>query len=83
MIGRYEVFTEVPLGIKAVVFGIYEPPQHSTDSFVSLDQDPNEEKVDQLCNWLEVERVGWIFTDLWSDDPKLGTVHCTRNEVIK
>jgi nuclear protein localization family protein 4 len=100
LIGRYEPFTEVPLGIKAVVCCIYEPPQNSvwilyemqeyfeenplfqTESSVKLEVDENEQKVDELCEWLGLKRVGWIFSDLWSDDPKIGTVRCVRNEVI-
>lgn len=80
LIGRYEPFAEVPLGIKAVVCAIYEPPQNSTQDSVTLVDDPNEKKVDQLCGWLGLKRVGWIFTDLWSEDPKMGTVHNIRNE---
>jgi nuclear protein localization protein 4 homolog len=82
LVGRYEPFTEVPLGIKAVICAIYEPPQRSTGNSVALENDPNEAKVDQLCGWLGLKRVGWIFTDLWSDNPKLGTVHYIRNEVF-
>lgn len=81
LVGSYEQFAEVPLGIKSIVCAIYEPPQHSTENSVCLDDDPYEEKVDNLCTWLELQRVGWIFTDLWSEDPRRGTVHFIRNEV--
>ncbi|KAL3091387.1 hypothetical protein niasHS_007180 [Heterodera schachtii] len=81
LIGQYEMFTDVPLGIKAAVFAIYEPPQRSTEDGVFLERDdPNGDKVDALCTMLGMRRVGWIFTDLWTEDPRQGTVHCVRNE---
>lgn len=81
LIGKYEPFAEVPLGIKAVVTAIYEPPQTSTDSAVRFEpNDQNEAAVDKLCEWLGMRRVGWIFTDLWAEDPQAGTVHCTRHK---
>ncbi|KAI6208200.1 NPL4 domain containing protein [Aphelenchoides besseyi] len=80
LIGRYEPFLDVPLGIKAIVTAIYEPPQNSTESSVNFEQDPNDEAVDKLCEWLGMRRVGWIFSDLWAEDPQAGTVHCTRHE---
>lgn len=81
LIGRYESFPEVPLGIKAVVTAIYEPPQHSGTDSAEIDEDPHEKDVDELCSFLKMKRVGWIFTDLWSQDAQAGTVHCTRHEV--
>ncbi|VDM72318.1 unnamed protein product [Strongylus vulgaris] len=80
LIGKYQPFTDVPLGIKAVVAAIYEPPQTSSPDGVELCDDPNEKAVDQLCAWLGLRRVGWIFTDLWSADQVKGTVHCTRHK---
>ncbi|KAK6037999.1 NPL4 family protein, partial [Cooperia oncophora] len=61
LIGKYQPFSDVPLGIKAVVAAIYEPPQNCSPDGVQLLDDPNEEAVDQLCNWLGLKRVGWIF----------------------
>ncbi|VDO17797.1 unnamed protein product [Haemonchus placei] len=81
LIGKYQPFSDVPLGIKAVVAAIYEPPQNCTPDNVEILDDPNEQAVDRLCNWLGLKRVGWIFTDLWSADRVKGTVHCTRHKV--
>ena len=83
LIGRYEPYGDVPMGIRAVVTAIYEPPQSSSNSNVSFDKiDPHIEAVDRLCNWLGMKRVGWIFTDLWTDGSTAGNVHCTRHEVF-
>ncbi|KAE9415255.1 hypothetical protein Angca_005127, partial [Angiostrongylus cantonensis] len=80
LIGKYQPFSDVPLGIKATVAAIYEPPQNCTPDSVELLEVPNENAVNQLCNWLGLRRVGWIFTDLWSADRVKGTVHCTRHK---
>uniref|UniRef100_F1L0V5 Nuclear protein localization protein 4 n=1 Tax=Ascaris suum TaxID=6253 RepID=F1L0V5_ASCSU len=80
LIGRYEPFPDVPLGIKATVAAIYEPPQSSSSESVKFEEDPNEKLVDELCSYLNLRRVGWIFTDLWSADSAKGTVHCTRHK---
>uniref|UniRef100_A0A915ERH2 MPN domain-containing protein n=1 Tax=Ditylenchus dipsaci TaxID=166011 RepID=A0A915ERH2_9BILA len=80
LIGTYEPFADVPLGIKAVIGAVYEPPQSSDQDRVKFEADPNEAEVDLLCQSLGLKRVGWIFTDLWSADLKQGTVHCIRHE---
>lgn len=80
LIGRYEAFPDVPLGIKAIVCAIYEPPQTSGEDFVTFDEDPNEDVVESLCGFLNMKCIGWIFTDLWSADLSEGTVHCIRHE---
>ncbi|XP_015608154.1 nuclear protein localization protein 4 homolog [Cephus cinctus] len=77
--GRYEIHSDVPLGIRAVVSAIYEPPQESTRDTVVLLQDDKETLVDELARSLDIRRVGWIFTDLIADDVKKGTVKHVRN----
>lgn len=77
--GNYEVHTDVPLGIRATVAAIYEPPQESTRDSVSLLHDDKEDIVDDLATQIGLRRVGWIFTDLVADDIKKGTVKHFRN----
>ena len=75
--GRYERYTQIPLGIKAVVVAIYEPPQESTRDTVRLISDDNEARVEEIAKALGLFRVGWIFTDLVSDNT--GNVKHFRN----
>lgn len=65
--GRYEVFPDVPLGIRAVVCAIYEPPQESSRDSLKLIPDEKSGKVDEIAVALGLVKIGWIFTDLVSD----------------
>ena len=76
--GRYEVHTDVPLGIKAVVLAIYEPNQEATNDSISLTTDSKASAVESLAEQLGLQRVGWIFTDLLPLDRQKGTVKCIR-----
>lgn len=77
--GRYEHFPEVPLGIKAVVSAIYEPPQEGSRDGVKLEpaEPEKEATLAALTSNLGLQRVGWIFTDLVSE--LSGTVKHFRN----
>ncbi|KAJ9585615.1 hypothetical protein L9F63_002585, partial [Diploptera punctata] len=77
--GKYEIHTDVPLGIRARVAAIYEPPQESTRDSISLLPDDKESFVQELAQHLGLCRIGWIFTDLVADDVKKGTVKHVRN----
>ncbi|CAH3036912.1 unnamed protein product [Porites lobata] len=77
--GRYEHHKDVPLGIRASVAAIYEPPQEGTPDSIKLLSDPNEEVIDKLAADLGLQRVGWIFTDLVADDVRKGTVKHLRD----
>lgn len=86
--GRYEPYTVVPLGIKAVVSAIYEPPQDgSIDGFVLLDEqqlgegedrDRGSNRVDEAAHLLGLECIGMIYTDLRDDGSGQGRVERRR-----
>ncbi|CAO4364033.1 unnamed protein product [Caenorhabditis nigoni] len=80
LIGQYQSHPEVPLGIKATVAAIYEPPQHCRENGIEFLEDKNEKIVDKLLEMLGLQRVGWIFTDCWKADRAEGTVHYTRHK---
>lgn len=78
--GRYDVHNDVPLGIKATVVAIYEPPQESDGDSIGLSlPDPRQEQVELVASQLGLKRVGWIFTDLVPLDRQKGTVKNLRN----
>jgi nuclear protein localization family protein 4 len=58
LFGRYEPYTEVPLGIKAVVVGVYEPSQEGWADGIQVDvNDPRLSSVDSLASSLGLQRV--------------------------
>uniref|UniRef100_A0A336LZR4 CSON005178 protein n=1 Tax=Culicoides sonorensis TaxID=179676 RepID=A0A336LZR4_CULSO len=76
--GTYEVHPEVPLGIRARVMAIYEPSQESSRDSIKLLDDPRQNDVDEVASALGMRCVGWIFTDLLTDNAAAGTVKQTR-----
>ncbi|CAG8553444.1 1914_t:CDS:10 [Ambispora leptoticha] len=76
--GRYESYPDVPLGIKAVVEAIYEPPQENQEDGLSLILPWNEEgSVDEAAAACGLVKVGMIYTDLV--DAGEGKVICKRH----
>nr|XP_034830337.1 nuclear protein localization protein 4 homolog [Maniola hyperantus] len=76
--GQYEQHPDVPLGIRARVSAIYEPPQECTRDSVRLADDEHEALVEELARRLGLRRVGWLFTDLLPKDRTAATVQCLR-----
>lgn len=76
--GAYEVNPDVPLGIRARIVAIYEPPQESTKNAIKLLEDPLDSEVQEMAALLGLRKVGWIFTDLLNHETLAGMVKHLR-----
>ncbi|KAG9509512.1 Nuclear protein localization protein 4-like protein, partial [Fragariocoptes setiger] len=76
--GYYTPHENVPLGIKANVVAIYEPPQKSSRDHLEMSEDPQMSYVEETAKLLGLQVVGWIFTDLIAKDVHNGTVEHLR-----
>ncbi|KAL7753812.1 nuclear protein localization protein 4 [Sorochytrium milnesiophthora] len=92
--GRFEPYAEVPLGVKAVVSAIYEPPQDNAMDGLEImhvqgaalqhqqrtsDAAAELAMADETAAHCGLTMVGMIFTDLIDDGSGAGTVHCKRH----
>ncbi|XP_042907683.1 nuclear protein localization protein 4 homolog [Parasteatoda tepidariorum] len=75
--GYYKPHKDVPLGIRAIVTAIYEPPQDGSRDMLRLLPDEKAEVIDKIATQLGLQKVGWIFTDLIAEQN--GTVKHIRN----
>ncbi|KAH7104531.1 polyubiquitin-tagged protein recognition complex, Npl4 component [Auriculariales sp. MPI-PUGE-AT-0066] len=70
LIGHYEPYEEVPMGVKAVIEAIQEPPQESEVDGLSLhlpwEDEPRVRALAATCS-KSLTIVGQIFTDLTPD----------------
>ena len=59
--GRYEPYKEVPLGVKAVITAIYEPPQDDLPDSIQLQlPNPQDTSVKHLSDSLGLQLVSFI-----------------------
>jgi len=80
LFGKYMPYSEIPLGVKAVVSAIYEPPQECAVDGIQLELPDN--KMDQVLSVaksLGLEIVGMIYTDLFDNGKNEQKVLCKRH----
>ncbi|KAF7725616.1 nuclear protein localization protein 4 [Apophysomyces ossiformis] len=78
--GRYEPYLDVPLGIKAVVEAIYEPPQDDHVDGIQMDMPWHDETVvNEVAEACGLVQVGMVYTDLIDDGSGSGKVVAKRH----
>jgi len=73
LLGRFEPYDKVPMGVKAVVEAIHEPSQEPHPDGISVGFPWDEDKVEKLAAAAGLHVVGCLFTDLTPDPDKKAT----------
>mmetsp|Transcript_95896 Transcript_95896/g.240358 ORF Transcript_95896/g.240358 Transcript_95896/m.240358 type:complete len:508 (-) Transcript_95896:123-1646(-) len=71
MYGYYLEDKNYDEGCRAIVEGIYEPPQDMEGEIAQHLDDPHKARVDRVAEACGLECIGWIFTTLLLDEGQL------------
>ncbi|AMD19644.1 HCL507Cp [Eremothecium sinecaudum] len=81
--GSYTHYDNTPLGIKAVIEAIWEPPQSNEQDGLTFDVETVEKElqhVNALAEEFGLMQIGMIFTDLTDAGNGDGSVFCKRHK---